>query len=223
MENPWKVIDFEHTVPEIDKELIAKCNQKKLELNVLPEPFIGNPNSNVVLLNGNPGKSDEKTLGDKEFCKILKANLDLKGDGFMWLTDSYITDKINNFSGSIWWKNHTKELRQELEGKPLNLFVIEYFPYHSPKSFNYPKNLNSNAFRNRLLLNAIEKGKLIIIMRSEKKWYGIEENDLGIKLLNYKNKIVLKNYRNVTISKNNVGEKWNLLLEELRKPLKIEI
>ena len=55
--NPWLGVSFKTPVASVDISVISSLSQKKLsdmELRILPEPFHGDPDANVYLLNGNP-------------------------------------------------------------------------------------------------------------------------------------------------------------------------
>ena len=61
MQNLW--LDLPETkdfVLPCDKESIRNINDQaeskhQIHLELLPEPYLGNPQANIVLLNGNPG------------------------------------------------------------------------------------------------------------------------------------------------------------------------
>src|SRR5665647_238942 len=69
-DNPWKVLhrDSQTKYLEGDREDLAHINRRaegkktEVRLEQLPEPFVGNPNSPIWLLNLNPG-FDETDLG----------------------------------------------------------------------------------------------------------------------------------------------------------------
>jgi len=84
MRNVW--LDLPSTTPyvlEIDREAIDSYNAKtagatKINVESIPEPFIGNPASaTVILLNLNPGDSphDPKAHADPDFRAAIIGNL----------------------------------------------------------------------------------------------------------------------------------------------------
>ena len=82
--NPWLKLPYESRyVLEIDRESISRYNQshgedRKINLNSVPEPFIGNPDSaKIVLLSLDPGDSmqDFKAHLHDEFKKAMFHNL----------------------------------------------------------------------------------------------------------------------------------------------------
>lgn len=227
MQNPWVNISWQNTVTDCDKSIIypAYCAENGIDISTLPEPFSGNINSHVVCLNLNPGigKCDACFRFDKTFLKETQEmlNQNLKSPKttrqYMWFVD--VRCKNGGLhDGCEWWKKKTKDLVNAIQ-IPLNIFVIEYFPYHSRHSFSFPS-LPSDDYRNDLLDDALNKGKLIVIMRGERLWYGIQDRSIGQRLKNYSNLIALSNPRNISFSPNTIGAKnWNLLINELKKPI----
>jgi hypothetical protein len=83
VQNPW--LDLPETkdfvLPRDEKSIQAFNDQAKQEheihLELLPEPYLGNPQANIVLLNANPGfsKNDHVYHSDKDFEKASRDNL----------------------------------------------------------------------------------------------------------------------------------------------------
>jgi hypothetical protein len=82
--NPWSELPAQSPyVLDRDRASIDKYNtlhnsDKKIIVESVPEPFIGNPQSaKVVLLSLNPGHSEEdvKTHADPDFRQAIRRNL----------------------------------------------------------------------------------------------------------------------------------------------------
>lgn len=84
MRNPW--IDLPETAPFVlacDKQGILDFNhtakpEHTIHLELLPEPYTGNPEAKIILLNLNPGfyeRNEKFLLGDEHFFKASRANL----------------------------------------------------------------------------------------------------------------------------------------------------
>ena len=84
MENPW--IDLPDSPPFVlsdEYDSIRSFNEKtneiqKIRLELIPEPYLGNPNSPIVLLNLNPGFMEEEIifhLSDLYFISESRKNL----------------------------------------------------------------------------------------------------------------------------------------------------
>ena len=65
MENPWKNLPLSSPyVLPLDNEIVQDANKEfkalhQIRYNVLPEPYLGNPNAPIILLNLNPGYAEE--------------------------------------------------------------------------------------------------------------------------------------------------------------------
>ena len=222
MNNPWTKITWNNTVADCDKLIINPtfCAENGIDIANLPEPYTGNIDSNVVCLNLNPGigKCDPCFRFDKEFLRLTQRTLRHQIDHSMWIEDIRCPHG-GLHEGCEWWRDRTKNIKDVIDNKAINMFVLEFFPYHTKHTFNYPK-LPSDDYRNQLLLDAIKKKKLIVVMRGEKKWLAIKELNLGDELrkLKEENKlIVLSNPQNVFFSLERIGEEaWKMLIDKLK-------
>lgn len=187
---------------------------------VLPEPFIGRVDkSPVVILQLNPGYDeniDPQSHLDPSFRNTLMSNLShsIAKYPFYYLDPSY-----KEHPGSIWWQSKTKRL-QKLIGAELlsqNLAVVEWFPYKSTK-FKDGCLVPSQEYGFSLVKRAIQRGALIIVSRSHRRWIkSVPE------LYYYKNVLTLSSSQNITLSENNLlirGAKdpsaWELLVSRFR-------
>jgi hypothetical protein len=88
MQNPW--VSLPETPPFIlaeDEQIILEYNQNlkekhredcKVHLEVFPEPFSGNPQAKIILLNLNLGyypRNEEFGDGSADFRRLWRANL----------------------------------------------------------------------------------------------------------------------------------------------------
>lgn len=222
--NPWKNISFKKTIADCDANFINSLSAKtksRLELRTLPEPYHGNPDANVYVLNGNPRASEEDLnfVGNAIYEKEVQDELAHENTEFLWLrTPETIVDRNGNpYPGYKYWKDRTKELRIG-EGTP-NLFCVELFPYHTlnVKDFGAIKdlqNLPSNQYTDSLILKAIETGKYIVLMRCARLWF-----ERIPELKSYDKLATLNSVQNVCLSKNNiclpVDISWDKFLKSL--------
>lgn len=166
--NPWLRINWKNTIASCDiGSSWIKKHAGQLQLSTLPEPFTGNPNSKVYCLNLNPGAKDaffeSFPANKKKLLGSTQRTLNHTMPDNMWFS-------LYEHEGYCWWRRITKEIRTTLGRNP-NMFVIEYFPYHSVKSISFPKKLPSYAYSDQLIQNAMNEGKYILILRHKKEWF----------------------------------------------------
>jgi hypothetical protein len=206
MNNPW--LDFklnDSTIHEIDGFQVDCFNENlrdekfRLSNSLLPDPYIGNINSKVLLLALNPGLSAEDYLThDQDDYKKLHWNNLMQGESDY---PFYYLNPELDCPGTKWWHSKLKELIGIFGLKLISksIYCLQYAPYHSER-FKKPKLLPTQSFTKCLLENHIKKGLPIVIMRSNKIWV-----DLVPELNNY-DAFKLRNPRNPTLSSKNMGE-----------------
>lgn len=209
--NPWNHLTqcgYYH-VAYCDKTEILEINDKigandeKFHLELWPEPFVGNPNAMVYLLNGNPGYTagkDEMFANDMVFQSLVKNTIVHKPtpgkDDFLYFNE--IKCNSETHPGCDWWMKRTKQLRSVLGRNPV-LFNVEFCPYHSKNANNIPEYLPSYDYTNQLVINAINDNKIIVVMRMVNRWIRRIP-----RLMNYPNFYRLLNYRNVSLTSGNL-------------------
>ena len=222
--NPWLGINWKNTVASCDTKVItpAYCAKHGIDNRNLPEPFSGDINSKVVCLNLNPGWGGCESCyyGDPTFLKLTQNTLKHSTKNYLW--DTPVVCKNGRMhDGYTWRQDRTKALKCGICPYPLKLFYLEFFPYHTKMSFSFPRNLPSNEYRNWLLCQAIKDGKLIVLLRGKRYWFGIKDKCcdgqvLGERLKHYGNLIIHKNPRNIYFTENNFNpDDWKKLLKVL--------
>lgn len=189
-----------------------KANELHLEL--IPEPFEGNPEAPIYLLGGNPGYGEEGNEWhiNKHYLDIMSKTLSHKYQANQDNpTDFAFFDKrLAKYGGTKWWKGH---IADEIKDK---IFNIEFFAYHStkadglkgffskianPKKDQSKPTCISNQYADQLIYRAIENKKIIIITRFEKYWLERIEN-----LEEYENLYILLNHQIATVKEGNIIE-----------------
>jgi hypothetical protein len=184
--NPWDTnrITWGDPFADGDREAFTKMgwlkNQKKsasLDFYTLPEPYCGDINSPVYCLNMNPGAADPLFKDDLILLLLTWLTLQHSLPFVFWANPCFANyvkidgeGKYHSHGGCKWFASRTKDLRISLGDVP-NLFMIEYFPYHSNHGFEFPSWLPSYAYTNELIEKAMEKGKFIVIMRQKERWF----------------------------------------------------
>jgi len=184
MTNPWMQLpkSAPFALPEEYETLVAfngiADDNHKLQLDVLPEPFIGNPDAPVVLLSLNPGfdKSDHHHHAREDFSGAIWRNLrhDVSDYPFYFLDP-----RFKDTGGAAWWLKKLRVLIEDtsLETVAQGLFCVEIFGYHSVNYRAIPKKIRKDPLPHQqygfhLVRQAIERGAAIVVMRQQKNWLG---------------------------------------------------
>lgn len=222
-DNPWRTVTakMKEKIAACDIDTIHQLQNKGVDIQtrLWPEPFCGNINAPIYLLNGNPGgvysSVEEKLTADPLFCELMLANLNhqtvegynefvffnnlkMENDKLVCGKEKKESEKL--IGGCEWWQKRTRCLRETINDNHPQLFSIEYFPYNSKKlSGLRNKELPSFLYTNELVRSAISNGKAIIIMRMKKEWLNrIPEIE------NYANVYELSSAQSVYLTKNNL-------------------
>lgn len=144
-------------------------------LNVLPEPFIGDPETaKVVLLNLNPGFDDtvERTHNRSEIKDAIFRNLRQESREY----PCYAFDPVFARTGvANYWCQYTQTLQKEVgltdREFAQRLLVIEWFPYASI-SCGLPAGpfCKSQHYSFQLAKELLARGVEIIGTRSVQRW-----------------------------------------------------
>jgi hypothetical protein len=180
LQNPWLRLPEEAPyVLEVDRESIQDYNHRKksgdqrIDLSLLPEPFIGDPcSARLVLLNLNPGldRLDAKAHADPEFRVAMLRNLRHERQEYPFYP---LNPKFEWTPCGRWWLKHLKQLIGNSDRAAISkrLLVVEWFPYHSIKS-GLPNRMlcESQRYSWQLAKELREKGTLMVLMRSKGQW-----------------------------------------------------
>jgi len=174
--NPWLAVPSlpPYTLP-CDSNAISAFNRTaretyRLQLDVLPEPFVGTTTAPVVLLGLNPGfdESDPAVHARPEFQTLLRNNYNEVPSNFPF----YFLDPSFESPGRRWWKGRLRWLLEKCDAKALarSILCIEYFPYHSRRFHHASLQLPSQQYGFGLARSAIARGAIVVIMRARKLW-----------------------------------------------------
>ena len=218
MESPWTRLPEQAPFVLLEDLPIIERNDRpdlssRVCTDVLPVPHLGNPETaKILLLNLNPGFVDEDIeLSGRNDLYVEQNRRTLSFDSepaFFCLSK-----KFSSTPGYQWWNRHLKELIQEV-GRPNVLgkvMCIQYFPYHSKEYRQYSELLPSQAFSFHLVEQAMNQGKVIVIMRRKQEWL---RNVATLADYPY---IELSSPRSASISRKNVkGNGFDRIVEALR-------
>lgn len=211
---------------------------------ISPEPFWGDlENASVYILSGNPGFSgNEKKIDRKEkFKDAMMDNLKQRPSRLIWLDSKLKEDtkdekkqygkgkkgKASYHPGFGFWEGKTKELRNAIKKKnqldcnieeiPLDICVIEFFPYHSMKISGemkqYAKKLPSCKFVDYYIEKAIKDEKWIVIARCKAEWL---DRINGLKdYKNRSNNVLLTSSQQMSLTQKNLKKEVDMGADSL--------
>ena len=160
MENPWKSLPTNppYILPD-ELESINNFNRYckeefKILTHLFPDPYLGNINAPVILLNLNSGYngSEDELHKNTAFIEVCRNNL-LHGET-NW-SNYYFDPQFHNTAGYEWWSKVAREIIERIgeEKFSRNVLTVEYFPYHSLlgffSSYNQMKVNNRQNILNR--------------------------------------------------------------------------
>lgn len=222
------LLGFNDTQDEKIKNLSENKRQNEIDAKILtellPEPFIGNPNAaKVLLLALNPGfqgdaknniKGERYWHSHEKFKKLIFDNIN-------FIDTDYPYYYLNNDEaflktpGYIWCKRIFKELINAAGGFGLSkkICCVQFHGYHSKRYKYLGDILPSQRQTFDLIKSFMKTNSPIVIMRSKNIWFDAIKG-----LQEYENKIILRNPRNPTLSKRNMGEgDFQKLLDSIKQ------
>jgi hypothetical protein len=220
--NPWLAVPIQPPyVLRCDSDAISAYNAKarhdynKIQLGVMPEPFIGSATAPVVLLNLNPGfdAHDNAAHERPDFEALLRNNYSQGRASFPF----YYLDPAVETPGRCWWEKKLRWLIEEFGREELarSILCVEYFPYHSRRFDHSGLVLPSQEYGFGLVRSAIARGSVVVTMRAERRWKE-KVHELG----GYRRAFRLKNPQNVVVSPRNCsGSGFDELVRAVRAGL----
>jgi hypothetical protein len=217
--NPWRHLPKRAPyLLKIDEKEILEFNKsasknKKIRLQILPEPFLGDPSAPVVILNLNPGykQANIRQHKNKQFQRLSRRNLRHLPAQFPF----YLLDP--SIDRTKYWEQKLARLIDAVadEGQRLvahGVFCVEYFPYHSRKFGARKVTVPSQQYSFALVRNAMAHRAVIIVMRGRKKWFAEIP-----KLSRYRNLYMVRSVQNPTISPRNCPKGFKRAVKALRR------
>jgi hypothetical protein len=191
-----------------DKGVVRKFNAQvaadyHLRIDdLLPEPFVGDPNAPVVLLGNNPGFSPEGAARKKEprFTARMRGNLIHEPSDCPFVF--FAPDILEGHKR--WWERKLKELLHQFGHEVLasSVLAVEHFPYPSRRYGSGRVCLPSRAqvYSLGLVKKAMDRKAIIVLTRGERRWL----RDLPA-LEGYDGLCKLRNPQTASISRGNCG------------------
>ena len=228
MINPWLNFDFEAAekarkyVHALDEVAVSSYNQKtknekhRLQTHMLPEPWVGNLDAPVVVLQANPRASDSEVNPDWQPHQLqLEAARKTLYQEDMDFPLYWLDPRLSETEGAKWSQGNLKWLINEASFEQVanRILLIETHAYHS-KNFD-PKvnNLKSQEFTKYLLRESIKRNSLIIVLRQKNYWYSqVPELEEYVKTGEV---FGVRNVQRAFLSPGNLGEGFDKILERL--------
>jgi hypothetical protein len=219
--NPWA--DFEYSdfmVHQLDADAVQEHNRIatknfKFIPFLTPEPWIGNPDANVVILLANPGATKENIDGQRETNpfreKLSIANL--HGESMQY-PHYFLDPRLESDPGGKWWRAALGTLIKEtsLDQVANSVMSLEALPYHSGNFALPAKPIATQAFTFQLLRDAMARQAFIVIYRQPEYWL---EN--VPELAGYKHKTMDPNTtQRVWITPGNLKNGFDEILEKIK-------
>lgn len=176
--NPWR--EIEPGPPpyraSVDRPVIERHNRRvealhRCPLDVYPEPYLGDPNAPVLLLNLNPGYNEESPRFHAQPAVTDLCIRNLRHEGseypFYALHPQYL-----RCGGSSWWSQSLQYWIREYGAERVSraFFVIEMFPYSSVRYRALSEPLPSQQYSLALVEAKLQAGCTAVIMRQETNW-----------------------------------------------------
>jgi hypothetical protein len=208
VKNPWIRLptNAPFVLPE-DAPLIERRNrgapeETRIETDLIPEPFLGNPDAPILLLNLNPGYDPREVplhTSEPTFIALSRANLSHEVTQYPF----YLLDpSVDRSLGHQWWLRKLASLIESAGAQALaeSLFCAEYFPYHSRRYRHSPTLLPSQFYTFELARRSAAKAKAIVLMRGARYWLQ------ALPSLGSDPRVIrLRSVQNVAISPRNCG------------------
>jgi len=222
-DNPWHRLPKQPPyVLDEDKKDIHTFNLK-LDLDLIPEPFVGHPDAPVIILGNNPGVNSVESAAlrrEPAFANRMRENLlhQFSAD-FPFL---YFDPKITS-TGKDWWERKLKSLFREFGNgdiaRPIlarSILAVEFFPYVSHRFPRRRPSLPSQQYSFSLVRNAMGRGAVIILTRGQRWWEEAVE-----KLRDYPRCFRLKEVQRAPISPGNLPhpEQYQEIVQAIKQNL----
>jgi hypothetical protein len=203
--NPWADLPaIEPFVLPCDRLTVEAHNTiaapaERLDLRLMPEPFMGRPDAPIVLLALNPGLSSRDLRAHRrpEFQARVRSCLAHGSDQYPF----YYLDPSQRGPGVDWWRRVAGSLVEQFGAEAVadRMLCVEYLPYHSVKFDHAHLRLPSQEYGFALVREAIRRKAEVVVMRGLRYWLGAVPELAGYPL-----RSGLRNVRNTTLSAGNL-------------------
>jgi len=175
-QNPWLELPSQppYVLP-VDRSAVETFNAKArpdvfLHLQLIPEPFLGDPDAPVVLLGLNPGytpEKDDEHHRDPAFVQRSRDNLTHRPSQYPF----FLVNPAITAPGAGYWRSKLGYLIKEFNAETVarSFLCVEFTPYHSVK-FGFRRRLTSQEYSFNLVRRALSRSAIVIVMRARSEW-----------------------------------------------------
>jgi hypothetical protein len=216
IQNPWNSLPPgpPYVLPE-DAALIRRhrfTESSRIDVDMLPEPYLGDPDAPVVLLNLSPAWFGEDADWHTywPFQEAARRSLE-------HAPATYPFYPLNPaFDGSVehrWWSQKLKPLIERFGAKVIarQIFCVHLFPYRTRRFTHHRLLLPSQEYGLALVRRAITRDALVVAMRSWHTWHGrIEE-------LGESRVVHVSSVQNPTLSEKNLGRRFGQVVAAIER------
>jgi hypothetical protein len=226
-ESPW--MDLPPSAPYVhppDREIVDGVRARafgadhRLRLELLPEPYLGDPGARVVLLSRNPGfhPNDVPAHGRADFAAACRGNLAHQPSAHpFYLLDpafqatpggQYWRQKLRYVAERVRRALGAKELEAAWQAVAQGVLCVEYHGYHSPLYRSLGATLPTQRYGFALVAAAVRRGAVILALRSVRDWM-----EAVPELRGYARLFRTRSPQNVTVTPRNCPEGWSSVIE----------
>jgi hypothetical protein len=184
----------------------------RIHTKLLPEPFLGRFDADVILLNLNPGFAPENIGVHRrpDFVRVVRRTLRGTPQPYPF----YYLDPEKDGGGFRWWHSRLAHLICETSEKVVaqGVLCVEYFPYHSLRFGHAAIRVPSQEFGFSLVRAALRRRALVIVMRARRLWEGAVPELRGYQYL-----FRLNSPQNVMITRRNCPSGFEAVLRRLKR------
>ncbi len=145
---------------------------RKVHLEVFPEPYSGNPQAKIIFLNLNPGyypRNEEFGDGTADFRRLWRAYLTHEQQEYPFY---HLDPRLKGSPGEVYYRPKFRQPIEEFGEKRVaeEFFVVEYFPYTTKRGIGSIFCIPSQECGFYLVREAMRRNAIIIQMRSKRIW-----------------------------------------------------
>lgn len=185
---------------------------QQIHLEVFPEPYSGNPQAKIVLLNLNPGyypRNKEFGGGTADFLRMWRANLAHEPQEYPFY---HLHPRLKGSPGEVYYRLKFKAPINEFGEKRVaeEFFVVEYFPYTTKRGVGNISCIPSQEYGFYLVREAMKRNAIIIQLRSKQRW-----QEMIPELKTYSRYYELRSVQNTAITEKNCPTGYPMIRKEL--------